>query len=246
MRLHIEHLSSTAMNWERLSPGVYRKMLNHNQGTDERTALFHFVPSEGANPPNVCHYHSVYEELFILDGRMTFDHKTWLGENGYVFHPPFAVHGFDSAISEPTTFIARAPAELDFNYPETTNRTKPFFIEGKTANREITYLNPPGENSWSPLTSPEGKEIGQRFILNVDRDTGEGSSLIRFNQGFNAPFRPQGYDTFNEGFVLSGRVIADDGAQWTAGDYWHRRPGKSIPALIVSESALIFSSVGPG
>lgn len=245
MRHHIEHLSSSAMDWSQQSPGVYSKMLNHNQQTGDRTALFRFMPGEGASPPNVCHYHSVFEELFLLEGRMTFDHKTWLRKKGYVFHPPFAVHGFNSAVPEPTTFIGRAPADLDFNYPDAPDATEPFFVEGKSASRDITYLNPKHERSWPIIPGPDGVSIGRRLVLSEDRETGEGSSLIRFERGFEAPARAQGYDTFNEGYILSGRVVAEDGTVWEEGDYWHRHSGKPVPALKIDKSTLVFSSVGP-
>ena len=245
MRHHIEHLSSRAMEWRQLSPGVYSKMLNHSQQTGDRTALFKFVPNEGASPPSICHYHSVFEELFILEGKMTFDHKTWLGAKGYVFHPPYAVHGFNSAVPEPTIFIGRAPSDLDFNYPDAPGATEPFFIDGKPASRDITYLNPEDEQSWPMMTRPDGAAIGRRLVLSQDRETGEGSSLVRFDPGFEAPARPQGYETFNEGFVQSGRVVAEDGTVWEQGDYWHRHPGTPVPALKIEKSTLVFSSVGP-
>ena len=245
MRHHIDHLSSSTMEWTQLSDGVYCKMLNHNKDTGDRTGLFRFVPEEGANPPSVCHYHSVFEEIFILEGRMTFDHKTWLGEKGYVFHPPFAVHGFNSAVPEETVFLARSPSDLDFNFPDVPEAKEPFFIDDKSSNRSITYLNPTQEDSWDTMHSPDEQSIGRRLVLNEDSITGEGSSLIRYNSGVNLPAQPEGEETFNEGFILSGRLVAEDGTVWKAGDYWHRHAGKPAPALEVSESTLMFSSLGP-
>ncbi len=245
MRHHIEHLSSSAMEWEKLAPGVYRKMLNHNQDSGERTAMFRFEPDEGANPPNICHYHSVSEEILVLDGRMTFDHKVWLSTNGYVFHPPFAVHGFNSAVPEPTTFIGKSPRELDFNYPEESDASEPFFVDGHSSNRAVTYLNPTDEDGWEVVRDPQGAAIGRRLNLSEDEETGEGANLIRFNAGLEVPARSTGYATVNEGFVLEGRVVAEEGTVWEKGDYWHRHPGKPVPALKIEQSALIYSCTGP-
>jgi hypothetical protein len=245
MRKHIEHLSTDDLPWQNLSPGVYAKILNHNEVDGDRTGLFRFAPDEGAMPPSVCHYHSVSEELFILDGKMTFDGETWLGRHSYVFHPPFLVHGFASSVPVETIFLARAPAELDFNFPEPPEDKRPFTIGGNAGNRDLAYLNTQPEDQWPTLRGPAGKTIGHRLMLSHDRETGEGSSLVRFDAGLKVPMREHGYDTFNEGFVLEGRVEAEDGTVWRAGDYWHRHPGRPVAGLRITEPTLVFSSTGP-
>lgn len=244
MRHHIEHLSSGALPWRTLAPGVFCKMLNHNPESGDRTALFRFDPDQGAAVPGACHYHSVYEELLILDGAMTFDHQTWLTAHGYVFHPAFAVHGFDSAVPVPTTFLGRSPADLDFNFPDARDACEPFMVEGATASRPVTYLNPPDETSWTGLPGPDGAPMGRRLVLSEDRETGERSSLIRFHPGARLPALPEGHAKCHEGFVLQGRIRADDGTEWTGGDYWHRRPEKPVPALEIPEHTLLFASTG--
>jgi len=242
MRHHIEHFSSTKIAWQKLSAGVYVKMLNHNLETGQRTGLFHFVPEEGAAPPNICLYHSISEELFILDGKMTFDHQKWLGEYAYVYHPPFLVHGFNSSIPVPTTFIGRSDNDLDFNFPYQDSATAPYYIQGKPTPRGLAYLNLRPETEWLPLLNPVGQEIGRQNILSQDPLTAEGSSLMRFQKGVKVPAKPEGYEICNEGFILEGRVKAQDGTIWETGDYWHRHPAMPVPALDILENTLIFST----
>lgn len=244
MRHHIEHLSSGLTPWQSLSPGVYCKMLNNNEKSGERTALFRFVPEEGANPPSIPHYHTVYEELFILEGKMTFDHKTWLGGHSYVYHPPYLVHGFKSAIPTETIFIGRSPHNLDFNYPKSIAKDEPFYIDNKTSTRDFAYTNVPQENDWQEFVGPNQHTIGRRFVLSEDKLSHEGSSLIRFYKGLHVPARESGYTAYNEGFVLEGQVEAEDGTIWCQGDYWFRHPGKAVPALHITENTLVFSSSG--
>lgn len=244
MRHHVEHLRSSAIAWEQLSPGVYRKTLTLGDQAGEITALFRFVPEEGASPPGTCHFHSVFEELFILNGKMTFDGKTWLGDRSYVFHPPYLVHGFKSAVPAETIFIARAPADLDFNFPEPPKVQAPFYVNNAASTRDFTYLNVPPEQEWDPIFGPNGQNIGRRCILSQDRVTGEGSSLIRLFEGADIAGRENGCETFDEGFIVEGRVEAETGVVWAAGDYWHRHAGKSVPPVRITASALIFSSVG--
>lgn len=242
MRHHLEHVSSDSMNWEKLAPGVYQKMLNLNEATRERTALFRFVPDEGAKAPNSSHYHSFYEELLVLDGRMTFDGELWLGERSYVYHPPFLVHGFNSDVPTTTTFLGRSPGDLDFNHPESDSETRPYYIQGDAPNRGFAYRTAEAEDSWSPLLDERGNEIGRQRILSEDTATGEGSSLLRLHEGATIPARPNGEATIDEGFIVEGTVIAETGMTWSIGDYWHRVPGYPIPELRVGKSTLIFST----
>lgn len=250
MRSHIEHLSSEDMVWENPAPGVYMKMLNHNEADGCRTGLFRFVPDEGAKPPNVCHYHSVFEEIFILDGKMSFDSETWLGRHAYVFHPPYLVHGFNSSIPIATTFIARAPAELDFNFPELPqdkppHDKQPFYVRGAAKERGLVYMQPTPEARWSPIMGPSDKELGRQCELSRNNETGEGSCLIRYRAGLELPANDAVYETFDEGFIIEGRVEAKDGTVWGVGDYWHRHPGTAIPSLSITSPTLLFSSTGP-
>ncbi|GAB2702660.1 cupin domain-containing protein [Aliiglaciecola aliphaticivorans] len=244
MRHHIDHLSSDALPWDKLSSGVYCKMLNFNEDSGDRTALFRFVPEEGANPPSIPHYHTVYEELFILEGKMTFDHKTWLSDQSYVYHPPYLVHGFKSAVPTETIFIGRSPRNLDFNYPKAIAKDEPFYIDNKTSTRDFAYTKVPIENNWPVLIGPNQKTIGRRFVLSEDKLSKEGSCLIRFYKGLTVPVRESGYETYNEGFILEGQVEAEDGTIWRKGDYWFRHPGKPVQALKVTEDTLVYSSTG--
>ncbi len=245
MRHHIEHLSTREMPWREISPGVFIKMLNHNKETGHRTGLFRFVPEEGAAPPSISHYHSISEELFILEGKMTFDNETWLSKYAYIYHPPFLVHGFNSSVPVETTFIGRADNDLDFNYPDKNSATQPYYFLGEPAARGLAYLNLKPEDQWKPLLNPAGKEIGLQNILSQDPLTQAGSSLIKFHKGVEVPARPKGYEICNEGYILKGRVEALDGTVWARGDYWYRHPGNAVPALKVTEDTLVFSSVAP-
>jgi hypothetical protein len=245
VRNHIEHLSESDVPWSNYSPGVYGKMLNHNAVTGERTALVRFVPSEGAKAPNKHHFHSFYEELFVLEGKMTFDHKLWLGSRSYVYHPPFMVHGFNSGIPETTTLIARAPCDLDFNFPDGTHEGVPFYIDGKQGSRDFAYLNLPSENRWQPVFGRDRVQIGCVFELSRDTVTHEGSRLVRLFEGAAVPEEADGYAYFDEGYVIEGTIGMRDGRVRSAGDYWHLHPGTPIPGMTVKSTALLFSTLGP-
>ena len=244
MRHHIQYLSSHQLTWEQLSQGVYRKNLNFNNKSGERSALYRFVPNEGASAPDRCHYHSVFEELFILDGKMTFDRKRWLNKHGYIFHPPFAVHGFNSEVPTETIFISRTPQDLDFNFPEQPHSNEPYFIDNKTNPVNVIYLNPPSEQTWDPILNTKGVEVGRQILLKRDETSGEKSLLIRYDKGFAIPANKHGYKSFNEGFVISGEITTNTTLSWKEGDYWHRHPDTPTPSLQIEKNTLLFLTQG--
>lgn len=244
MRNAVHHLKSSDLEWEAVGTGVYAKMLNDDEESGARTGLFKFIPAEGMKAPGQCHYHSVYEELLVLDGRVTFDGETWLTQRSYAFHPPFLVHGFGSSVPGPMMFLARSPKELDFNFPDAPDAKSPFLVEGHTASRDWTYIANTSESPWTPLYAGDGTKVGERFMLSEDRTTGEQSSLVRYNPGWTCAALPQGFDSYDEAFILEGELHADTGTIWSQDDYWHRRPGTPIPALSAPGGALIYSSTG--
>lgn len=232
------------MEWTELAPGIYTKMLNHNEVTGERTAMFRFRPKEGAAPPSICHYHSVPEEIFMLEGKMTFDHETWLGKFGYVYHPPFAVHGFNSAIPEETIFIGRGPAELDVNYPDPGAHKAPYYINGEIPDRPLTYLNPLDDRSWSRNNTAKYFTDCDQIVLSEDPVTGEGSALVKLKTGAQVSAPNDRHDTYLEGLVLSGQIKNILGQIFEQGDYWHIPPEAKIADLIANKDTVIFISYG--
>lgn len=66
-----------------------RRILSRNPETGEGSMLVQFMP--GWQSPHGDHFHTVYEEMFFLDGEMETDDGHAYGEGWYIFKPPLTV-----------------------------------------------------------------------------------------------------------------------------------------------------------
>lgn len=89
-----------------------------------------------------------------------------------------------------------------------------------------------------------GEQIGRKVSLHLEHHVGAGTQLIRLKAGSKVMAKPSGYPTCNEGFIISGSIIAGDGTEWRTGDYWHRYPNTPVPALSVLQDTLILNVLG--
>lgn len=243
MRDQIDHLDSEAVAWTSGAPGIFSRMLNENNMTGERTALVVLDPTSGMQAPGTSHYHSVYEELFVLDGRFTFDSKTWLTRHSYCFHPAYMVHGFASQVPERTVLLARSPRELDFNMVGLPARDQAFTFDGSVPTRPAVYLAAPDQKGrWQPLVDAQGREYGAQVVLSRDETSGEQSRLVRYFPGWQCDAHQTAADLCDEGFVLEGAITGANGQTWASGHYWHRAPGTDLPALTSPHGVLFFSA----
>jgi quercetin dioxygenase-like cupin family protein len=68
---------------------LQRQVLSKHPETGEGSMLVRFLP--GWESPNGDHFHTVYEELFVLDGAMETDDGDAYGTGTYLFKPPLTV-----------------------------------------------------------------------------------------------------------------------------------------------------------
>jgi glyoxylate utilization-related uncharacterized protein len=236
MVAYIPRLDTKAMGWERSSAltGLFTKKLLENPATGARTYLQRLVPSEGALPPQVAHYHQTFEELFVIQGRMSFDSETWLTPYSYCWHPPGTVHGFKSSVPEETWFISRVGEPLQFTYVENPPQKKPYAVDGRPPARSCAYhaaaQDLPG---WEPVKNAGGEVTASRYILSLDPETGAGSFIQRYRPGWVSSETHAFSDMAEEIFVLEGAIECDDGRHLDAGCYaatpanWPRRRWRS-------------------
>ena len=68
---------------------LQRRLLSKHPHTGEGSMLVSFLP--GWESPNGDHFHTVYEELFVLEGAMQTDDGNTYGAGTYLFKPPLTV-----------------------------------------------------------------------------------------------------------------------------------------------------------
>jgi hypothetical protein len=244
LRNHVEHIDTNAVQWKQTGAGVYTKTINANQDSGARTVLIKLVPEEGFDPPSKIHYHTLSEELLVLDGLLTFDHKTWLDGISYIYHPPFMIHGFKSATPETTTLLARGTGELDFNFPDPSEVDIDSPVDGSTPTRDLLYLNNINDKVWSPIYGDDGQQVGEMLSLGTDSQTGEGACFERYYSGWTRAAISDGFAVYDEVYVLDGEISSGSNDVWAKGHYWYRALETPQPALQSRSGALVFRCFG--
>lgn len=241
MRTLIEALNVDGLDWsETPAPGLFVKMLNQDKENGAHTAVYRLSPADGYQAPTCPHYHHTYEEIVPLTGSFTFDHRTWMEPGGYVYHPPFTVHGFKSGIRAESTFLTRVGQSLDFNYVDSPAQDDIYLVEGLAPSR------PPSVHgaALEALGASEARFLGaaaEATVLSRDGISGEGSAMLTLPgswQGATAPL-----DHYLELFVLDGELRAD-GAAVPRGSYFFYPPGTRIALLEAAGPVTLFASFG--
>ena len=232
MRPHIPHLDTAAMDWATPIPGIYSKILSVDPDTGARTAMQRLVPDEGYAAPTVPHYHHSAEEILVLKGRLSFDSKTYLGANGYCFHPPETVHGFKSDVPKETIFLSRHSKKMcTHDVPEPAKREY-YPLNGTMPDRAWAALPDATKSGWDD----DVKILGEDSF-------GEGSKLMRFDGDTINLSVPDVF--YEEIFVLDGRLTTADGTTFGTGAYAFCPPGSDRPSFSSAKKALVYVNYGP-
>jgi hypothetical protein len=179
-------------------PGVYSKIFSIDPDTGARTAMQRLVPAEGYTTPTVPHYHHSAKEILLLWGKLSFGRKTYLGANGYCFHPPKTVLGFKSDMPKGTTFLLRHSKTMCTHAVPEPAKHKYYALNGTMPDRSWTVLPDATANDW------------QGDVITLGEDSwGEGSRLMRFD-GANTDLAVLD-DLYEELFVLNGSLSSAEG-----------------------------------
>ncbi len=233
MRPHIPHLDTATMDWATPIPGVYSKVLSVDPVNGARTALQRLMPDEGYTAPTVAHYHHSAEEILVVKGRLSFDSKTYLGANGYCFHPPETVHGFKSDVSTETWFLSRHSKKMCTHEVPEPAKQEYYALNGVSPARGWAALPDATDGGWR----------GGVKALGEDPQTGEGSKLMRLDGA--APDLSVREDFYQEFFVLDGALETVDGDAFGVGAYAFCPPETARPRFARAREALVYVNYGP-
>jgi quercetin dioxygenase-like cupin family protein len=243
MRAFIPALDTASLPWmETPLPGVFGKALNSDPETQARTGMAKF--EEGAFVPSRAHYHDVDEEILVIHGAMTFDHRTWLPPKGYIYHAPRTVHGFDSGFDGEVIMLSRnnGGGALVLNYLEGKPEKDDWYqVSGAAPPRPPAYI--PDFNGLEPVIDDDG---AVRTLLSRHPDTGEGSQFIQLPPGWTGSGPARELTGYREMFVLEGDVSTSDSHRLEPGYYAFIPPGVPHAFQTSHAGALIFVAFGPG
>src|SRR5690606_35436949 len=142
------------MEWAPLGPpGLFSKLLSRDPDTGARTALQRMDPGLGYQAPTIAHFHTTYEEILGIAGRFTFDQRTWVVPDAYVFHPPRTGPGLASQCPRESLFRWRVGRGLDVKLVQGPADNDLSVLEGGVPPREpAAFGDAAGAIGWGAAT----------------------------------------------------------------------------------------------
>ena len=227
MRPHVRFLDSESLDWVPIfKTGASRRTLNTDPADRSFTSMVK-IP-RGWLGPSGAHYHSSFEEAYIISGSLTLDGRDYLTPESYLYRPGFIVHGWDERSDEGSLIVIKrggvsdiisvGPKLHDHEYVHTAVEDgRPHIVHLKTA-----------EMGWTWTGDSAGRFSSK--LLSADALTGSQARLINFPSGWRGQFTAApGHDL--ECVVVRGGFELADGTLFRVGSYFYRPPGAADPPI---------------
>jgi quercetin dioxygenase-like cupin family protein len=172
-----------------------------------------------------AHYHSSYEEVFVLDGDVTLTGTDYYVKGSYLYRPGGIVHGHHEGSRLGTRMITRTGAAIDFNYVDNPVSEQEYVLVPNTADGRphILHLRTP---SMKAESLGSGAAHYTRKLLSRDVKTGASTSLLEFPSAFTGriALAPK---MNHEWIVTAGQAMLDDGTVYELESFSFRPAGLS-------------------
>jgi len=224
MRAYVSYLDPETLSWEEILnsngvvTGVHRRIYNKDPESGDFTS-FAEIP-KGWIGPSGAHYHSTFEEAFILSGSLTLDGEDYLESGSYLYRPGMVVHGW-TELSEGAHIIIRrgGPADIipveklhSYEYPyEEVHDGRPHILHLRTDELEWTWHG-------------ADKDRYGIKVLSQDKDSGARTLLLHLPPGWNGSYSGPN-ERAVECVVVSGEMSLADGTVFGQSCYFCRPPG---------------------
>lgn len=208
MRPLTEIASIDPMPWEPFgSHGIKRKLLSHDPESGAVSQYVHIPPNWRGG--GVAHYHSGFEEAYIIEGDVSLVSEEALVTGSYLYRPADVVHGHDERADAGCLCVIRMGGEPDLILvPEPTSPTEYPLGEITDPRGHVLHLRTP-DMQWQGA----GKDAG-RFslkMLSEAPDTGAYSALVKLPPGWRGKLET-GPGFSREWFILEGSWYLADGS----------------------------------
>ncbi|MBM3515120.1 MAG: DUF4437 domain-containing protein [Alphaproteobacteria bacterium] len=226
MRPHVQHLDSEKLPWVPIfKTGATRRTLNTDPGDTSFTSIVS-IP-QGWRGPSGAHYHSSFEEAYVVTGSLTLDGIDYLRAGSYLYRPGFIIHGWDERSDEGSLIVIKRGGVSDIISvgPRTQDQEYVFkpVVDGRP---HIVHL----KTADGPWQMRDGVEIK---VLSRDDKTGAETILARWPAAWRGSFgaRPS-HDL--ECVVVAGGFHLADGTRFKCWDYFYRPMASTDPPITES------------
>lgn len=216
-------------------PGVTRQQLYQDAETGSKTRLLTFPPGYRSQlsleNDGMMESHASSEEIFVLDGVMSFGRWYDIPSLGYTFHPPGWIHPADQQSAVGWRMLIKSGAQADFTLtaPPADWNGAEFSLLDPQDTSGVTRTHVPSVTK-QELVLPDGTRTGlfAQTLLSGGPD-GWSTWMLTVPGGWRGEVRAFEFELAGlEFFVLSGDLTSRiDGklVELTAGNYYCE-PGK--------------------
>jgi hypothetical protein len=215
--LHI--VSADTIAWEPLGKNGIRRKLLHRDPVGAETMLIE-IP-RGWKGGGIAHYHSFFEEVFLIDGDVTLNGQDDLVRNSYLYRPPAVVHGHAESAREGAYAMVRNGGPLDMNFVPEPLHAVEYPLAPIEDGRGLILHCPSDELSPVPIAPGVFEKR-----LSYDSKTGASTALVQLEAG--AAWRLMNRQALAL-LVIDGAVVCENGP---------RVPGATHIALAPREVAV--------
>ena len=228
MRPYVKSLDPDTLPWVPIfNTGVDRRFYNTDPKDKSFTCVIR-VPKDWVGPSG-AHYHSSFEEGYVVEGSLTLDGTDYLQPGSYLYRPAMIVHGWTELSPDSATVIVRrggvadivpvGPALHPYEYP---------YEEVHDGRKHVLHLKT-DEMQWTATESGYDTKV-----LSSDRDNGDRSYLVSLPAGWRGEL-PRSHGRDLECVVLEGAAELDDATQLGRLHYLYRPPGDHQAPIVASK-----------
>lgn len=238
MRPYVHCLDMNTLPWQPIfKTGVNRKVYNTDPMDKSFTSIA-LVP-KGWVGPSGAHYHTSFEEAYILEGSLTLDGQDYLTPESYLYRPGMVVHGWTELSEESALIIIKrggvsdiipvGEALHDYEYPfKSIHDGRPHIVHLKT-----------GEMDWNPKGN--GNSNHAIKVLSVNADNGDSTYLLSLPAGWQGEICGSN-DRDLECIIIQGAAELADGNVLERLHYLYRPPGDhSAPITTSHQGCLVLA-----
>lgn len=235
MRAQVGPLDIETLPWEPLGDhGLRRRVLSEDPDTGAVTEYVH-IPATWKGG-GVAHYHSCYEEAYIIEGDVTLNGRDYLVGGSYLYRPGNIVHGHNEGAKQGCMCVIRMGAKMDFNLVHEPTSEDEYPLEEITDPKGHVLHLQSNDMDWT-----EQGDEGNRYrfkLLSFDPGTRSYCALMKLDKGWSGRLST-GSEFGREWLMLSGAWTREDGATFGSGTYYYAPPGTEHAAVTGSEEGCV-------
>ncbi len=235
MRTQVGPLNIETLPWESLGEnGLRRKVLSHDPDTGAVTQYVHIPPNWRGS--DRAHYHTSFEEAFIIKGDVTLTGRDDLVDGSYLYRPDQIVHGHHESAKQGCKCIIRMGGDLDFNYVDDPESEEEYPLAPSSDGRgHIVHL----ESNHMDWTEQGDEGSRYRFkLLSFDPATKAYTALMGLDAGWKGRLST-GSEFAREWLILSGSWQREDGTSYDANTYYYAPPDTTHAAVTGSKDGCV-------